>query len=177
MHRPFETQVLPDSRIAKLLADADFADAWAIESTQVNLSALGHFLTTAAKTPRWIDLCMRLRNRVAKKLGLKHLGVLSDVQAAQNESMYKVGDRVGIFSLLENPPLEVLLGDQDKHLTVTLSVHLSQSPTTAGGQLVTVSTVVKTHQLLGRLYMLPVKPMHRIIVPASLRTLNQGPTA
>ncbi len=31
-----------------------------------------------------------------------------------------------------------------------------------------LSTAVKTQNLLGRLYMLPVKPMHRRIVPAVL---------
>lgn len=48
-----------------------------------------------------------------------------------------------------------------KRLEVVLSVHCAR-PT---GQPVraTVTTVVHTKNRLGRLYMLPVKPMHRLI--------------
>ena len=37
-----------------------------------------------------------------------------------------------------------------------------------GRQAVSTSTLVKTHNLLGRVYLAIVKPFHRIIVPAML---------
>jgi uncharacterized protein (UPF0248 family) len=61
----------------------------------------------------------------------------------------------------------VLLGDRDKHLDVVLSVYkhpLDQK----GIQSVSVTTVVHIHNLLGRIYMLPVMPLHRLIAPAVL---------
>ncbi|HEY0587344.1 MAG TPA: DUF2867 domain-containing protein, partial [Pseudoduganella sp.] len=86
-------------------------------------------------------------------------------------SEYRVGDRAGIFSLLYLSEDEVLLGDSDKHLDVVLSVcKLPQG-------VVSVSTIVHVHNWLGRLYMLPVTPLHKIIVKtmlkrtASLRTV------
>ena len=66
--------------------------------------------------------------------------------------------------------LQTFLGDRDKHLDVTLSVHLTPQPG-GGAPLVTLTTVVCTHNLLGRAYMLPVTPMHRIIAPAVLRAV------
>ena len=77
---------------------------------------------------------------------------------------------MGIFTLVENTPDEVLLGDSDKHLDVVLSVHCAR----AAGQpvRVTVTTVVHTKNRLGRLYMLPVKPMHRLISPSVLRAIG-----
>lgn len=52
---------------------------------------------------------------------------------------------------------------------MTLSVHRQE---TAPGQVqVTVTTVVKVRNLLGHLYMLPVKPMHKRIAPAVLRAV------
>lgn len=74
---------------------------------------------------------------------------------------------MGIFTLFENSLDAVLLGDRDKHLDVTLSVY--KSVLDSGKKvLLTVTTVVHTHNLLGKLYMIPVKPMHRLIVPAVL---------
>ena len=80
------------------------------------------------------------------------------------------GDRVGIFTLVANTFDEVLLSDKDKHLDVTLSIHRAVDANT-GAVVVTVTTVVHVHNLLGRLYMLPVVPMHRIIAPSVLRAV------
>jgi hypothetical protein len=63
------------------------------------------------------------------------------------------------------------LGDSDKHLDVALSVHQRLNPETNQVEL-TVSTVVHIHNLLGRLYMLPVAPVHKLIVPSVLRALG-----
>jgi Protein of unknown function (DUF2867) len=63
-----------------------------------------------------------------------------------------------------------LIGDRDKHLNVVLSVHRRLLP---GRQAVeiTLTTVVHVKNLLGRLYMLPVTPAHRIIAPAVLASI------
>jgi len=140
------------------------------------LTALGQFLKAAGQTPRWVSACMSLRNRVVSLFGLKNLGGLENLPRHKAESDYRPGDRVGIFTLFENTPGEVLLGDKDKHLDVTLSVHLT--PQAADGtSLITLTTVVRVHNLLGRAYMLPVTPMHRLIAPTVLRAVGQGPAA
>lgn len=149
---------------------SDFHDAWVIPASDANLTALGQFLKAADRTPRWVSACMALRNRVVSLFGLKNLGGLEQLPRGKAEADYKPGDRVGIFTLFENTPGEVLLGDRDKHLDVTLSVHLTPQPAT-GTPLVTLTTVVRVHNLLGRAYMLPVTPMHRLIAPAVLRAV------
>ena len=76
-------------------------------------------------------------------------------------------DRLGIFTLLANTPNEVLAADKDKHLDVYVS--LSRSDVQADGtREIVVATVVHTHNRLGRLYMLPVAPVHRYIAPLML---------
>ncbi|MFG6463410.1 DUF2867 domain-containing protein [Roseateles sp. DXS20W] len=149
---------------------SDFHDAWALPAGDPGLSALGQFLKAAGQTPRWVSACMALRNRAVSLFGLKNLGGLENLPRDKAEAHYRPGDRVGIFTLFENTPGEVLLGDRDKHLDVTLSVHLTPQPG-GGAPLVTLTTVVRTHNLLGRAYMLPVTPMHRIIAPAVLRAV------
>jgi len=162
------------SRILAALPGADFADAWAVAAAEPGLSALGQFLKAARATPAWVEACMRLRNRVVRWFGLKDLGGLSDLDPQRPLQDYRPGDRVGIFTLLENHPDEVLLGDRDRHLEVVLSVHTTggEAATQSGPAVVTITTVVHVHNLLGRLYMLPVAPMHRRIAPAVLRALG-----
>lgn len=156
------TAIPPDSAIAQRLPGADFHDCYTLEGAPTELSALALYLKVAAATPRWVNAMMALRNRVVQLAGLKNLGLLSDIDPAKPASAYRVGDRVGIFSILHLSEQEVILGDSDKHLQVELSFCKRR-------QQLAVSTVVHTRNALGRIYMLFVAPAHRRIVPATLR--------
>jgi Protein of unknown function (DUF2867) len=175
-HTPREAEVPLNSRAAELLEGASFCDAWQVNSGRVDRSALEHFLAAAEKTPRWVNTAMGARNRVVQLFGLKNLGALDNLERTREPRTYKPGDRVGIFTLFENSFDEVLLGDRDKHLNVVLSVHRKLLP---GGTAVevTLTTVVHVKNLLGRLYMLPVTPAHRIIAPAVLAGIAEQPHA
>lgn len=168
---PIETAVPPDSRIQSFLAGASFYDSWSITSHEVDRSALDHFIAAARRTPRWVDACMAARNRVVRFFGLKDLGGLSGLDGGRRAVDYTPGERVGIFTVFENGFDEALIGDHDKHLNVVLSVHRHALP---GGRevVVTITTVVHVKNALGRLYMLAVKPMHRVIAPAVLATIG-----
>ena len=170
MNTPTAVSPPPGSLIITRLAGADFHDAWAIDAADPSLSALRQFLKAVRATPRWVDTCMTLRNRVVQLVGLKNLGELAQVNLAKPDADYRPGDRVGIFTLFENTPDEVLMGDRDKHLDVVLSVHCSRPP--GRPVRVTVTTVVHTKNRLGRLYMIPVKPMHKLIAPSVLRSIG-----
>ncbi len=170
---PQITSVPLGSQIADLIPGSYFYDAWQVQVSQTHLSAFEHFLKAAKKTPRWVSMCMSIRNRVVGLFGLKNLGNLDDVTTIRDADTYKAGDRVGIFTLYENTFDEVLLGDKDKHLDVTLSVHRSVINERV---FITITTVVKVHNALGKIYMIPVTPMHRIIVPSVLKTIAQDTT-
>jgi Protein of unknown function (DUF2867) len=172
--QPQEVSPPPHSRVLALLPGASFHDAWAIHAAEPGLCALDQFLRAARRTPRWVDRRMRLRNAVVRQIGLKDLGDLGAVTARPDATHYQPGDRVGIFTLFENHPEEALLGDRDRHLDVVLSVHCAPDPaSTPPRTLVTLTTVVHVHNLLGRAYMWPVAPMHRIIAPAVLRAVGR----
>lgn len=179
MHtKPKETQAPADSRIAARLPGAHFRDAWCIQTPHTGQPALGYFLAAVARTPGWIEACMRARNRVGQWVGLKDLGTLSQIDPQRLASAYQSGDRVGVFTVLENHADEALIGDSDKHLQVVLSIH--QAPVDGShGQLVavTLTTVVHVKNVLGHLYMLPVAPMHRRIAPAVLASLGRAQPA
>ena len=167
--------VPPSSRISHELQGAYFFDSYEMPLAHDGRSALDIYLKIITRMPSWINVLMTMRNRFVAVLGLKNLGLLGEFNHAKASSAYCVGDRVGIFSLLSISDDEIILGDSDKHLDAKVSVcKLARD----GRQSVAVTTVVHTHNRLGRLYMLFVAPVHRRVVPASLmRIVDVGAVA
>lgn len=145
------------------LHNASFFDAYEVANSQAERSALAIWLDAVQKMPRWVNQSMVLRNAVAARMGLKHAGDLSSFDFSKAAQDYKVGDRVGIFTVYEIAENEVVMGETDKHLDVCLSIFKSDH-----GARVVVSTVVHVKNWLGSLYMFFIKPMHRIIAPTVL---------
>ncbi len=162
------------SLIYPQVAGASFVDCRQANGANPGRSAMEHFLALMAGMPRWIDNLMVLRNRLVQALGLKDLGRLTGVDQQRAPASYQPGERIGIFTLIRNTPDEVLLVDRDKHLDVYISLMLEPATADSRG-VITVSTVVHTHNLLGRLYMLPVAPFHRFIAPIALGRLLRSP--
>lgn len=168
------TDAPPSSRIRRELPGADFHDAYEIAFPHRNRSALEIYLTVAARMPAWVDCLMAARNRAVSLLGLKNLGRLGDLEPAKEASAYRVGDRIGIFSVLSISDDELVLGDSDRHLDVKVSFC---KRTGDNRETIVATTVVHIHNRLGRAYLLLVKPFHRLVVPASLRQAAAGSPA
>ncbi len=161
------------SDIAKMLDGADFADAYEMALEHEGRSALEIYLRVISKTPTWVNSLMDVRNRIVPLVGLKNLGRLDDGTQFKETSAYRIGDRVGIFTLLSLSDIEVILGDSDKHLDVKVSICKRVNGT---HESVAVSTVVHIHNLLGRVYMFFVTPAHKLIVPAVLARARDAST-
>lgn len=160
-----QSQSIPvNSEIALFARNADFADSYVACNPWPERSAIDLFIQTVSNTPAWVNTLMNLRNRIVGLFGLKNLGALDEVKPGH---AYRVGDRVGIFTLLYKSEVEVVLGDLDKHLEVRLSVFKTQ--TSDGTSQLAVSTAVHEHNTPGKIYMLFVGPIHKLIVPAVLR--------
>lgn len=152
------------------LPGAAFFDSYQLAVADPERSALDYFLGAAARTPLWVAALMGLRNRLARLAGLKDLGGLDGFDPTKPGLAYRPGDRVGIFTLIENRPSVALLGDRDRHLDVVLSVCRHTGPD--GEPRLSVTTVVHVHNWLGHLYMLPVKPLHKLIAPAVISRIG-----
>jgi hypothetical protein len=158
--------VPPASRLHARLAGADFGDAYCVGNPYPERPALALWMQTLGRTPRWVDMAMRARNAIVKRLGLKDLGAMSRIDHDRPLRDYRVGERVGIFTVLHINDDEVVMGDDDKHLDVQVSLLKTAD------RKVIVSTVVHIHNALGRAYMLFVKPAHRVIAPAVLARIG-----
>jgi hypothetical protein len=149
---------------------ADFADAFTVRIPRSDLTATQIYAALANHTPAWVDSLMAVRNQVVRLFGLKHLGSLADVSRdlpSGAEHSLQVGQRMGLFSFVSATPSELVVEDADKHLTVQLSI-LKNAVDDQFDRL-TLTTVVHIRNTLGRLYMLPVGPAHKLIAPAVLR--------
>ena len=153
------------SQISKALDNAYFYDAYRFNTQCPERTALQVWLTHATTTPAWFDFLMGTRNKIVSLLGLKNLGDFAPHLSQKSWDEYQVGDKIGIFTLLYLSDNEVILGDSDKHLDVKVSVYKGD----IDPDVITISTLVHVHNLLGKAYMLVVTPLHKIIVPATIK--------
>ena len=163
--------VPPGTEIHRHLPQAYFHDCYLQPVDEPLPSALAIYLDSVSRTPRWVNTLMRTRNRIVSLFGLKDLGLMGDLPTKPAQD-YRLGDRVGIFSLLYLSDDEVILTDSDKHLQARVSLcRLRQD----GRAAVAVSTVVHVHNFLGRAYLFFVVPVHRRIVPAMMARMAAAP--
>jgi hypothetical protein len=102
---------------------------------------------------------------VVKRLGLRDVGAFR--KAGPNPpGTVAVGDPLGIFRVLAADEAELVLGVDDSHLDVRISV-LKRGDARRASYV--IGSVVTIHNRLGRLYMLPVAPIHRLIVRDAMR--------
>jgi hypothetical protein len=146
----------PFKRPHNLLTGAQFADSYSVTVSGLSLDAIGATRRVMGRAPRWIARLMAVRNLAARPFGLK--------TAPDDTSPPRV--KVGTFPVISQSAAKVVLGLDDRHLDFRVLVEVEELG--MGRQEVTASTVVKTHNLLGRAYLAIVKPFHRIVVPALL---------
>jgi Protein of unknown function (DUF2867) len=148
--------IAPDADTRPLLAGAQFSDAFSIAVDNTGLDARHAAQKMLARGPRWIDALIRLRNRLVTPFGLK--------TPAPGETT--LTDTVGIFPVISETPGRLVAGFNDRHLDFRVVVDVA---TAGNGRRVTLTTLVLTHNLLGRVYLAIILPFHRLIARAMLR--------
>ncbi|MDX2203940.1 MAG: DUF2867 domain-containing protein [Hyphomicrobiaceae bacterium] len=148
--------VAPPADLGDILPGADFADAFALDAKEADLDALGAARRALEPMPPWIAGLLRMRDRIVRPLGLETVADLARTPGA----------RCGIFPILSATPQRVVLGLDDRHLDFRIVIDTSACA--PGGTHVTVTTLVKRHNLLGRAYLASIMPFHKLIVPSLL---------
>jgi len=160
-----KTAIPTTSLLQSMLASASFADAYETSLAEATLTPTEIFLKASRATPSWVEALMILRNRIVRRMGLKDVGSMRGSSRGSTHGC-EIGDRAGIFNVLASTDSELLLGIDDKHLDVRVSVFKCQQDNKRG---YVVSTVVHVHNLLGRIYMLPVGWIHPLVVQSMMR--------
>jgi hypothetical protein len=149
-------EVEPEIDAGSLLAGAQFIDAFSITVDGTALDARHAAEKMLAHGPRWVDGLTSLRNRLVQPFGLKTPVPTGNVST----------DAIGIFPVLSETADRLVAGLDDKHLDFRVVVDVA---TSGRGQRVTATTLVLTHNLLGRTYLAIILPFHRLIVRTLLR--------
>lgn len=159
-----EVSVPPESRLSRLFARVDFADAYAVSlppQASADPEQLARFIL--GNQAPWVNMLMSLRDAMVAGFGLKTARQLKQGDGTPGER------RVHIFKIYESDEHEILVGEDDAHLDFRLSVMCRPDALSPGGRQVVVSTVVSCHNRLGRTYIKLITPFHRAIVRDSLQ--------
>ena len=151
---PLESRLRPD------LDEAFYSDAFEADLINASLTPAEIATRALASTPGWVDGLVMLRDRIVALFGLKQVGRFR-LAGSDRSSEPAVGDAFSIFRVVFVDSSELVLGIDDKHLDVRISYLKRRTDSHAS---YVVSSWVKTHNMLGRIYMLPVAPVHRLLV-------------
>lgn len=164
-----EIPVTPDLT-ANLLERVTFVDCY--EATPVHKQDLAEiYWAIFAHSPDWVTWLMNTRNRIVGVFGLK---VANPDEAKRAHSLppkdkIEVGKRLGMFTLLHHSEDQLVTGENDSHLDFRISL------TWAEPQTIRLTTVVNTHNALGKTYMTIIKPFHKLIARTMInRALKAG---
>jgi hypothetical protein len=139
-----------------LLAGAQFADAFSIAVEDRTLDARQAAERMMTRQPRWAEALVTLRNLLVAPFGLKTSGA----------SKTAPREMIGIFPIVSQTPDRLVAGFNDRHLDFRVVVDVAGSGVTRN---VTATTLVLTHNWLGRSYLAVILPFHRLIVRSLLR--------
>lgn len=162
VNRPYPVEpVFPNPA----LSGADWADSFEIAISSRMTDAEDTARQALGPMPGWGRLLLSVRNRLVAWVGLK--------PAAASPSG-NGSEMIGPFPIVHKTADEVVLGFNDRHLDFRIVINLFEG---AGNtQRVRVTTLVKRHNLGGRLYLAAVMPFHKLIVKSTLKGLGRAAT-
>lgn len=135
------------------------------DTYQVQLSSKDYSVdkitTDIFRAPKWMDKLMKMRNWIVKGFGLK-----TGDKIDNNETHYSLGSKAGYFTVFDRNENEIVMAENDKHLNFRTSVRVEKHTESC---FVYLSTLVQFNNIFGWLYFLPVKPIHRIMIPSLLK--------
>ncbi|GLH82307.1 hypothetical protein SSBR45G_72160 [Bradyrhizobium sp. SSBR45G] len=152
-------EIRPEVDRARWLAEANFTDAFRITIEGDAITARVAAERMLGHAPRWMDVLVTLRNVLVKPFGLKASG--ADERSPR--------PMIGIFPVVDETPQRIVIGFDDKHLDFRVVIDAAPAATALGsGSRMTATTLVQTHNALGRCYLAAIMPFHRLVVRTML---------
>jgi hypothetical protein len=152
-----------NSALHDLRTDGDFLDCYSVPCTRPETPIEKITQQIFLGMPRWAGKLLSIRDKTVELFGLKTTKALpSDHSVRQS---LQEGEYVNFFKVRTVTENEIILGEDDKHLDFRISVYRDKK--SAGP--VSLSTLVHTHNLLGKVYLTTIKPFHILIVTSQLK--------
>jgi hypothetical protein len=153
-------EVTPDVDAGALLAGAQFIDAFRVEIGTAPVNAREACTRMVLHGPRWIGALTRLRNILVTPFGLKTSG----------EGTPAPGGLIGLFPVLSETPEQLVAGFNDYHLDFRIVVDVAGE---AVLRHVTLTTLVRTNNRLGRAYLAFITPFHKLVARSMMGRLAE----
>jgi len=149
MKKVIKSKSIPlNSTIANGFGKIDYQDIYSIAlQTDKTAEEISEELMVM---PGWVDVLMKLRNRIVGVFGLK-----TDRNTPEQKTF---------FTVIENREEEIIMGEDDKHLNFRASIFKDSSEGS-----ISLITVVHYNNAWGKVYFFPVKPFHKIIMRTLLK--------
>ncbi|MDR0831125.1 MAG: DUF2867 domain-containing protein [Prevotellaceae bacterium] len=145
-----------NSAIAKGFGEVHYVDSFRLEKATDD--SLQKVSADIFSLPAWIYWLLHLRDLIVKPFGLK-TGLKVEQEKDKSTEKY-------FFPVLELLDNEVVMGENDAHLNFRVSVLINRSE-----HFIFVTTAVHYNNFFGRLYFIPVRPFHGIIVKYCIKRL------
>lgn len=128
----------------------DFTDAFSGRANRTYVNAEQAARAVFDNQPLIANCLMTLRDVFVAPLGLR---------ASVDFSDRGLG-KVDVFPIISNTSTEIVVGGDDKHLDFRIWISIQPS---LNGSEVTISTLVKINNLLGKTYLSIIMPFHRLL--------------
>ena len=138
----------------------NYCDSFCVEINSTD--TVDNITTGIFCSPSWADYLLAIRDAIVKVFGLR----TGSAGKPNIQEYYNIGDKAGLFTVCSRNENEIVMSEDDKHLSFRTSVFIDRSGAVSK---VYLTTIVKYHNLGGKLYFIPVKPFHRLIIQSSLR--------
>jgi len=140
------TTIPENSVIASGFGKIDYCDTYRVVK-ETNDTAK-EIATKIFKQSKWEKCLFSIRDSIVGIFGLK-----------TSKEIIK-----GQFPIVEQHENEIVFGENDKHLDVRVSVLNDRE-----NSFIYLTTIVHFNNFFGRLYFLPVKPFHKILVKSGFK--------
>ncbi len=151
--KAYSIPISNDDPFLKQFDRVDFSDAFIVYVNAHAFSSADDVMDTIVKkSSDWISWAMKLRNQAVQLIGLKTESTADFIQTKHIDSN------------------SIQLSGFDKHLDFSCLIQLSSSAT---DQTVTLKTIVKIHNMTGKLYFSIVQHIHPKVVCSLLNSLSR----
>ena len=139
------------------------------ENNSVTSQQIGRAFFKSA--PGWVEKLFIVRNKIVGVFGLKTPDIAANKQQLLDNFNCEPNEQLGLFKVFDRTENEVILGEDDKHLNFRVSLFKTDSTESPMAKSLIISTTVEFKNRLGKLYFVPVRPFHKLIVPAMLKRI------
>ncbi len=161
MSKIFKLKKLPvGTSITKSLSNVDYHDSYMIMVEHDE--SIERISEKILSLPRWVIVALRIRYYLlVKPFGL-NTGKFNDVEKDSKSNFVPV-------PMIDKNENEIVMGADDKHLYYRISVMKKKVEEITE---IYLSTIVKFHNIFGKLYFVPVGIGHKLVVRSILKRMS-----